>query len=319
MDYNYYLPEGSSVYSQENLSYISSLSGLERAMREDRILEANAIKCDEEFNLYVDLCGIQGIISREECVLTQNGEPIKDIAIITRVGKPVCFKVLSIEPCGDTFKVMLSRKMAQIECESFYISSLKPGDIIPATVTHLDRFGAFVDIGCGIPSLLSIDCISISRISHPQDRLHNGQHLDVVVKSHDEETGRIFVTLKELLGTWQENANEFSIGQTVSGIVRSIESYGIFIELSPNLAGLAELREDNPVLNSIEVGDAVSVYIKSIIPDRMKIKLILIDVNTYSAKPSPIRLCINTKQVKHLDSWRFSPDGSPRIIETLFE
>ena len=60
-----------------------------------------------------------------------------------------------------------------------------------------------------------------------------------VVKSIDRETGRIYVSHKELLGTWEENANNFNIGQTVSGIVRSIEPYGIFIELASNLAVLA--------------------------------------------------------------------------------
>ena len=319
MDLNYYLPEGSSIYSKENLSYISTLSGLERAMQEDRILEANAIMCDEDFNLHIDLFGIRGIIPKDECLLTPNNEPIKDIAIITRVGKPVCFKVVSIEPVNDTYRVILSRKRAQIECRNYYLSSLRAGDIIPATITHLDHFGAFVDIGCGIPSLLSIDCISVSRISHPSDRLFSGQKLDVIVKSNDMETGRIYVTLKELLGTWEENANEFCIGQTVSGIVRSIESYGVFIELAPNLAGLAELREDNSSFESIEIGDAVSVYIKSILPDKMKIKLVLIDLNSYKAKPTPIRYFINSKEITHLDSWRFSPNRCPRVIETVFE
>ena len=319
MDYNYYLPEGSLIHSHENLSYIRDLSGLERAMREDRILEANAIMCDEECNLYVDLYGIRGFIPHDECVLTQNDEPIKDIAIITRVGKPVCFKVLAIESFGDTFRAILSRKRAQIECRSFYLSSLRAGDIIPATVTHLDRFGAFVDIGCGISSLLSIDCISVSRISHPQDRLFNGQRLNVVVKSNDLESGRIYVTLKELLGNWEENAGEFCIGQTVSGIVRSIESYGIFVELTPNLAGLAELKEENPLFNSIEIGDSVSVYIKSILPDRMKIKLVLIDVNSYEAKPNPLRYFINAKETQHIDAFRYSPTKSSRVIETVFE
>ena len=110
-------------------------------------------------------------------------------------------------------------------------SSLVPGDIIPATVTHLDSFGAFLDVGCGVPSLLSIDCISVSRISHPADRLSNGQRLYVAVKLNDTESGRIYVTLKELLGTWEENACNLGAGQTVSGIVRSVESYGIFVIL----------------------------------------------------------------------------------------
>ena len=319
MNNSYYLPEGERLHTKENLSYISSISGLEKAMREDKILEAVALKCDEDFNLHLDLYGIHAIIPREECLLSANGEPIKDIAIITRVGKTVCFKVNSIEQDKDTYRAVLSRRNAQIECQNYYLSSLCAGDVIRAKVTHLDTFGAFMDIGCGISSLLSIDCISVSRISHPSDRLYNGQRLDVVVKSNDTSTGRVYVTLKELLGTWQENASAFSVGQTVSGIVRSIESYGIFVELSPNLAGLAELNDSHHALRDLQTGDRVSVYIKSIIPERMKIKLVLIDVNPQSDERSPLRYFVDTDTITHIDAWQYSPPRCARLIESVFE
>ncbi len=319
MNYNYYLPEGERLHTQENLSYISSLSGLERAMRDDKILEAIAIKCDEDFNLHLNLYGIEGIIPREECVMTGKNESIKDIAIITRVGKSVCFKVKAIEQSGDTYKVILSRKDAQIECQNYYLSSLRAGDVICATATHLDTFGAFMDIGCGISSLLSIDCISISRISHPSDRLRTGQKIDVVVKSNDAESGRLYVSLKELLGTWQENASDFCVGQTVSGIVRSIESYGVFVELTPNLAGLAEINDMHHVFRELKAGDRVSVYIKSIIPERMKIKLVLIDINPSSNDRTPLRYFMDTSITTHMDRWIYSPPQCARIIESVFE
>jgi transcriptional accessory protein Tex/SPT6 len=71
-----------------------------------------------------------------------------------------------------------------------YISKLIPGDIIPAKVTHLEQFGAFVDIGCGIPSLIPIDAISISRISHPVDRFVPNQDIKVIIKKFQaEESG----------------------------------------------------------------------------------------------------------------------------------
>lgn len=319
MNNNHFMPEGSLIYTQENTSYISSLSGLERAMRENKTLEARATMCDNDLNLHVDLCGIKGIIPKNECLLTHNNEEIKDIAIITRVGKPVCFKVVAIEPKNDSFCVILSRRTAQIECENYYLSSLLPGDIIDATVTHLDNFGAFVDIGCGSISLLSIDCISVSRISHPSDRLFVGQKLKVAVKSNDIENGRIYVTLKELLGTWQENAACFSMGQTVSGIVRSIESYGVFVELAPNLAGLAELRDDKRAFFDLQAGDSVSVYIKSIIPEKMKIKLVLIDLAAELPKPTPIQYFMDTSQTDHIDVWQYSPEYCTKLVETLFD
>ena len=124
MNNNHFMPEGSLLYSKENLSYISNLSGLERAMSENKTLEARVTMCDSDLNLHVDLYGIKGIIPREECLLSPDGEPIKDIAIITRVGKPVCFKVTSIEQRNDTFCAILSRRAAQIECKNYYLSSL---------------------------------------------------------------------------------------------------------------------------------------------------------------------------------------------------
>ena len=59
------------------------------------------------------------------------------------------------------------------------LENYKSGDVINAKVTHLEPFGAFVDIGCGIIGLLSIENISVSRISHPKDRFYVGQNIKV--------------------------------------------------------------------------------------------------------------------------------------------
>ena len=196
-----------------------------------------------------------------------------------------------------------------------YLLRLSSGDIIDAKVTHLDAFGAFVDIGCGIVSLLCVDCLSVSRISHPRDRLSPGTYIRVVLKSIDRERRRFFVTQRELLGTWEENAALFEPGQTVSGIVRSVESYGIFIELTPNLAGLAELRDG--LISEDMVGKEATVYIKSIIPERMKIKLVLIDVFDKEKHTQPPKYFISESQ-KHIDRWKYSPSTCAKVIETVF-
>ena len=65
----------------------------------------------------------------------------------------------------------------------------------------------------------------------------------------------------------------FAAGETVVGIVRSVEDYGVFIEIAPNLAGLAEPD------TALHPGQTVSVYIKSILPDKMKIKLVVVNKN----------------------------------------
>ncbi len=316
---NSYLPEGMVIGTPENREYISSLAGLERAMHEGKILESTVILCDSALCLHVDLYGIRGIIPREDAVYAREGEEIKDIAVITRVGKPICFKVMGFDREGGKTVALLSRRAAQEECIRCSLSSLIPGDIIPAKVTHLENFGAFVDIGCGISSLLSVDSISVSRISHPADRLHTGDFIHAVIKTVDYENNRIFVSMRELLGTWSENAACFEAGQTVAGIVRSIESYGVFVELSPNLAGLAEMREGTRDRDIAVVGQTVAVYIKSILPERMKIKLVLID--TYKGElPKPeLTYYIDCEKVRHINRWQYSPASSTKVIESVFE
>ena len=154
---NSYKPEGMLLSTYQNQEYISSMQGLERALERQIILEAPAILCDHRFDLHVELPGgMRGVIPREEAQFLPEGEEVKDIAVLTRVGKPVCFKVLGFRRGGTGDAVaILSRRAAQRECMLQYVSTLIPGDIIPTKVTHLENFGAFVDIGCGIVSLLS--------------------------------------------------------------------------------------------------------------------------------------------------------------------
>ena len=309
-----YLPEGYRAGSAENRAYISSAAGLQRAMETGAICEAPAVMCDSgDYSLRVDLGGVIGIIRREDVSLTGAGEEVKNIAVITRVGRAVSFVVQHIDMTSTPPVAYLSRRAAQEMCMRNYIADLIPGDIIPAKVTHLERFGAFVDIGCGIISLLPVDAISVSRISHPRERLPVSARIHVVVRGIDG-AGRINVTHRELCGTWSENAAMFSPGQTVAGIVRSVESYGIFVELTPNLTGLAEPHED------VTVGGSAAVYIKNIVPERMKVKLAV--VGAYRGEllrdVSPPRYFVDTESVRHIDRWRYSPDGCDRVVETVF-
>ena len=141
--------------------------------------------------------------------------------------------------------------------------------------------------------------------------------INTVLKSIDREKGRIFVSMRELLGTWEENAALFSSGQTVAGIIRSVESYGVFVELTPNLAGLAELRDDSHPFE-LPCGSLAAVYIKSIIPERMKIKLVLIDSYIGDTATSELKYFIDCNSKSHIDRWQYSPQGCTKTIETVF-
>lgn len=304
---NKYCPEGELFMTPDNQSCIKSIFALQEAMLQGKILEARVLICDNDHDLRIDLPCAKGIIPREEGALGIAEGTTKDIALITKVNKPVCFKVKQILKEESGFTAILSRREVQQECMENFISALTPGDVIPAKVTHLEQFGAFVDIGCGIPSLIPIDAISVSRISHPSDRFQTGQDIFVVIK--DISGGRVWLSHKELLGTWEENASRFNYGETVSGIIRSVEDYGIFVELAPNLAGLAEPKE------GAAVGQHASVYIKALIPEKMKVKLIIVDVFSGSHIHRPPEYFITEGHISH---WRYSSELSSKVIESRF-
>lgn len=303
-----YYPEGELIEREENKKAVQSLHSLEENILTGRIIEAPCVVCDNRHNLIVDFGFIKGIIPRIEGALGIDDGTTRDIALISRVNKAVCFKVTAFAKDEYGKRVaILSRRQAQQECYKSYISALVPGDVIDAKVTHLEQFGCFVDIGCGIPSLIPIDSISVSRISHPSDRLSVGQKLFAVVKSVEDR--KISLSHKELLGTWAENAGNFSVGETVTGYVRSIENYGIFVELTPNLAGLAEFRDN------VFVNQQASVYIKAIIPDKMKIKLVIVDTFDGGFTTPAFRYYTGKG---HIDSWLYSTPEADKIIKTVF-
>lgn len=298
------LPEGSLLGNAENAAACASLDGLRRARDARQILEGTAVSCTPNRDLIVRLGSFLGVIPREETALGIADGSTKEIAILSRVGKPVSFLVTGFQETehGET-RPVLSRRQAQAMALESLFSALQPGQIIPATVTHLEPFGAFVDVGCGVPSMIGIENISVSRLPHPSCRFRVGQRIYAVVTGLDPVKNRITLSHKELLGTWEENAAQFVPGMTVPGYIRSIKDYGLFVELLPNLSGLAEPRP------GYTEGERVSVYIKSILRHQMKIKLLLIDHLEPLDAPEPLPY-FHTEG--RLDRWRYAPEDCQR-------
>lgn len=119
--------------------------------------------------------------------------------------------------------------------------------------------------------LLYIEDISVARIKTPAERLKVGQKINVVVKDIDRDKNRVYFSYKEMLGTWEENVEDLEEKAVVPGIIRETEKdkRGIFVELKPNLVGMAEYRE------GMQYGQKVDVYVKKIVKEKKKIKLII--------------------------------------------
>ena len=228
-------------------------------------------KCDKNYNLHIKLdSGLEGIIPRKEVEafnVEENGLPKTNLCV-GKVHKYVQFKIK--EKDGDNY--IFSRKDVQKEVLNSVKTDLQEGQVVNGIVKNSTPYGAFVDIGGGIVGLVHIEDISVARIKTPYERFKIGQKIKIMIKSIDRKTNRVILSYKETLGTWEENVKEFEEGMIVSGIAREKEKNknGIFIELKPNLVGLADYKDN------IEYGEDVRLKIKKIIPDKKKIKLTIL-------------------------------------------
>lgn len=288
-----------------------TLSELRNAAETGAVLEGIVQRCSPELDLTLDIGGIAARMPRSEVTAPWISGAERDIAVLSRVGKQICFTVDSVIADAKGAPVaLLSRQRAQTLAMNAMERTLRPGFVVTGRVVGLKPYGAFVDIGRGIVALLPTAYISAARVRHPGDRFRMGQTITAVVKHFDRDTRRITLTHRELLGTWLENASRFSVGETVRGTVRSVTDYGCFVELTPNLSGLTDRRED------LTEGDRVSVQLRSIRPEKMKIKLQVIEKLPPSSDAAPLPYWI-TDGV--LDRWVYSPanfEGAP--VETVF-
>lgn len=279
-----YLPEGMNQSYRENAAALQSLNEIRSAVREGTPLEVCAERCDNRHDLHGTLAGFPAVIRREDAVSSRISGAGKEIAVLSLVGKPVCCTLSGIASDPDDGTVLLlQRRLLQEQALAYLLDSLSEGDVIPAVITSLSPMGAFADIGCGVIALLPIRQISVSRICHPRERFVPRQQIFAAIESIDRTQGRFLLTHKELLGTWQENAALFHAGDTVVGVVRGVKSYGVFVELTPNLTGLAEPDD------SLHDGDEVAVLIKALLPEKQKVKLHIISVLGSCSQCAPLR------------------------------
>ncbi len=258
-----FIPEG---WNEEEKK-ISSINEAKDYIDTKEILQGKVESYDENYNLHINLGnGFKGIIPKAEVENTKDGQDIDTKLCVGKLNKYVQFKVEGIEN-KDT--LLLSRKAVQEEVINSIQRDLEIGQVLTGIVKNIKPYGAFIEIGGGVVGLAHIEDLSIARIKTPYERLKIGQKINVVVKSIDKASGKINLSYKEILGTWEENIQKFNQGMNVKGIVRETEKNknGIFIELTPNLVGMAEYSE------GLEYGQEVNVYIKKIDKDKRKVKL----------------------------------------------
>ena len=249
-----------------------SLSDLEKIKKEEQVIDMYVEDVDESFNM-IGIVGsnIKAIMPRGEAssIVGDDGQ-VEEKHIINKKGKILHTCIKEIIQNGDNIELVLSKRMLELKVRRWMYMHLKPGMKLRGVVVSTTEYAAFVDVGGGVTGILKVQDMSDIMLQHASDMFKVGQRIEVIVKKYDRDTGRIELSYKELLGTFEENVKKIKEGDIVEGIVRNRIKTGVFIELKNNLVGLAEH------VNGIEYGQKVLVSIKRINVEKKKIKLIII-------------------------------------------
>lgn len=250
-----------------------TLDGLKKVLDEEQVVDMLVQDVDESLNM-IGVVGnnIKAILPRNEAssIVGEDGF-VEEKHIVNKKGKVlhVCIKDI-IQNEDGTFELIMSKKKLELKVRRWMYMHLQVGMKLKGVVVSTNEYSAFVDVGGGVTGILKADDITDIYIKHTSDVLKVGQRIQVTVKKYDRDTGRIELSYKEQLGTFEDNVKKIKEGDIVEGIIRGRIKTGVFVELKPNLVGMAEH------VNGVEYGQKVLVSIKRIIPEKKKIKLIII-------------------------------------------
>ena len=272
MEENLESKKGTNVKRTRKKERKYSLSDLEKIKKEEQVIDMYVEDVDESFNM-IGIVGsnIKAIMPRAEAssIVGDDGQ-VEEKHIINKKGKILHTCIKEIIQNGNNIELVLSKRILELKVRRWMYMHLKAGMKLRGVVVSTTEYAAFVDVGGGVTGILKVQDMSDIMLQHSSDMFKVGQRIEVIVKKYDRDTGRIELSYKELLGTFEENVKKIKEGDIVEGIVRNRIKTGVFIELKNNLVGLAEH------VNGIEYGQKVLVSIKRINVEKKKIKLIII-------------------------------------------
>lgn len=192
------------------------------------------------------------------------------------VGKTMEAKIIDVNEQEE--KLIVSEKSLWEERQKNVISKYKVGDTIEGEVSALTDFGAFVKFDI-LEGLVHISEIAWQRIDHPRDLLKMGDTVKAVIIGI--EGSKVFLSMKKLVDDpWKHVEEKYRVGQVVKGKVLKANPFGFFVELDPEIHGLAHVSELSKKANAdiaaiAKPGDTIDFMIVSIEPDQHRLGLSL--------------------------------------------
>lgn len=227
------------------------------------------------YGAFVDLGGIDGLLHVSDLSWGRIRHPEEALS----VGQQLQVRVLKIDP--ETRRISLGLKQLQAQPWDTAAERYKAGQRITGTVTRLMDFGAFVELEPGIEGLIHVSEMSwIKKVRKPSDILREGDTVDAVILSVDQNEKRISLGLKQALGDpWADVVQRFPIGSAIEGPVTNLMKFGAFVQLTEGVEGLVHISEivaDRRIQHPqdvLRVGQIVKAQVLAVDPEKRQIKL----------------------------------------------
>lgn len=258
---------------------LESVSSEERDALLEKLQEGMSVKGIvknlTDYGAFVDLGGVDGLLH----ITDMSWKRIKHPSEIVNVGDEIDVKVLKYD--RDRNRVSLGLKQLGedpwVNIKSRYPENTK----VKAVVTNLTDYGCFAELEEGVEGLVHVSEMDwTNKNIHPSKVVNLGDEVDVMILDIDEERRRISLGIKQCFqNPWDGFAESFKKGDRVSGSIKSITDFGIFIGLDGNIDGLVHLSDisweetGEEAVRNYKKGDEIETVILSIDPERERISL----------------------------------------------
>ncbi|MCE9678416.1 30S ribosomal protein S1 [Shewanella sp. AS1] len=258
---------------------IESESSAERDALLENLQEGQAVKGIvknlTDYGAFVDLGGVDGLLH----ITDMAWKRVKHPSEIVNVGDEINVKVLKYD--RERTRVSLGLKQLGedpwLEISKRYPENTK----LTGRVTNLTDYGCFVEIEEGVEGLVHVSEMDwTNKNIHPSKVVNLGDEVEVLVLDIDEERRRISLGLKQCkTNPWDDFAERFAKGDKVTGKIKSITDFGIFIGLDGGIDGLVHLSDiswngtGEEAVSEYKKGDEISAVVLSVDPERERISL----------------------------------------------
>lgn len=228
-----------------------------------------------DYGAFIDLGGIDGLLHITDIAWRRINHPSE----VLNVGDEIDVKVLKFD--RERNRVSLGMKQMEADPWSKIAAAFPVGSEVSGKVANLTDYGAFVEIQEGVEGLVHTSELDwTNRNIHPSKVVHLGQEVNVKVLDVDTERRRISLSLKQCqMNPWEAFGTQFNKGDKITGKIKSITDFGIFIGLEGGIDGLVHLtdiswnKSGEEAIRDFKKGDELTTIILAIDPERERISL----------------------------------------------